>query len=44
MYDICGHRSDGKVLNCPYASPSIQVDNFSDHGVRPLLFQLLLHV
>lgn len=25
MYDICGERSDGKVLNCPYGSPSVEV-------------------
>lgn len=25
MYDICGERSDGKVLNCPYGSPSVTV-------------------
>lgn len=25
MYDICGERSDGKVLNCPYGSPSVRV-------------------
>ncbi|XP_039015297.1 LOW QUALITY PROTEIN: NPC intracellular cholesterol transporter 1-like [Hibiscus syriacus] len=26
MYDICGQRSDGKVLNCPYGSPSVKPD------------------
>lgn len=25
MYDICGNRSDGKVLNCPYGSPAVKV-------------------
>lgn len=25
MYDICGQRSDGKALNCPYGSPSVKV-------------------
>lgn len=25
MYDICGERDDGKVLNCPSGSPSIKV-------------------
>ena len=25
MYDICGARSDGKVLNCPYGSASVKV-------------------
>ncbi|GFP98541.1 niemann-pick c1 protein [Phtheirospermum japonicum] len=24
MYDICGKRSDGKVLNCPVGSPSVK--------------------
>jgi Niemann-Pick C1 protein len=25
MYDICGERSDGKVLNCPYGSEAVKV-------------------
>ncbi|XP_068639984.1 uncharacterized protein [Aristolochia californica] len=25
MYGICGQREDGKVLNCPYGSPSVKV-------------------
>ncbi|KAG5033741.1 hypothetical protein JHK87_008651 [Glycine soja] len=25
MYDICGTRSDGKVVNCPYGSPAVKV-------------------
>lgn len=25
MYDICGARSDDKVLNCPFGSPAVQV-------------------
>ena len=25
MYEICGNRSDGKVLNCPYGSPAVKV-------------------
>jgi Niemann-Pick C1 protein len=29
MYDICGAREDGKVLNCPYGSPSVKVSGFS---------------
>lgn len=28
MYNICGERSDGKALNCPYGSPSVKVYNF----------------
>ncbi|OMO54600.1 hypothetical protein COLO4_36400 [Corchorus olitorius] len=27
MYDICGTRSDGKVLNCPVGSPAVKVKN-----------------
>lgn len=25
MYDICGARSDGKVLNCPVGTPAVKV-------------------
>lgn len=25
MYDICGARSDGKVLNCPFNIPAVKV-------------------
>jgi len=25
MYGICGNRSDGKPLNCPYNTPSVKV-------------------
>lgn len=25
MYSICGRRSDGKALNCPYNVPSVKV-------------------
>lgn len=25
MYGICGERSDGKILNCPYGFPSVEV-------------------
>lgn len=25
MYDICGERSDGKVLNCPFNYPAVTV-------------------
>lgn len=25
MYDICGSRTDGKVLNCPYPTPAVTV-------------------
>ena len=29
MYDICGAREDGKVVNCPFGSPSVKVSGFS---------------
>ncbi|KAG5030500.1 hypothetical protein JHK85_014482 [Glycine max] len=25
MYDICGTRSDGKVVNCPHGSPAVKI-------------------
>jgi hypothetical protein len=25
MYDICGKRTDGKVLNCPFGYPAMKV-------------------
>ncbi|GFY86297.1 patched family protein [Actinidia rufa] len=28
MYDICGARTDGKVLNCPFPSPSVKAVPF----------------
>ncbi|XVE56281.1 hypothetical protein DITRI_Ditri03aG0226000 [Diplodiscus trichospermus] len=28
MYDICGNRSDGKVLNCPFGSPAMKAIPF----------------
>ncbi|THG07014.1 hypothetical protein TEA_022929 [Camellia sinensis var. sinensis] len=28
MYDICGARSDGKVLNCPFGSPAVKAIPF----------------
>ncbi|CAE6150022.1 unnamed protein product [Arabidopsis arenosa] len=36
MYDICGHRTDGKVLNCPYASPSIKPDELFSAKIQSL--------
>lgn len=36
MYEICGKRSDGKVLNCPNSVPSVKVHamahNLADRG------------
>ncbi|XP_058191781.1 NPC intracellular sterol transporter 1-related protein 1-like [Rhododendron vialii] len=36
MYDICGERSDGKVLNCPYGSPSVRPDKLFSERVQSL--------
>ncbi|XP_019086605.1 PREDICTED: Niemann-Pick C1 protein-like isoform X3 [Camelina sativa] len=36
MYDICGERSDGKVLNCPYASPSVKPDELFSAKIQSL--------
>ncbi|KAL3503296.1 hypothetical protein ACH5RR_037745 [Cinchona calisaya] len=27
MYDICGAHTDGKVVNCPFASPTVKPDD-----------------
>lgn len=45
MYDICGERSDGKVLNCPYNYPAVKVCNFV-HSLpcwpsKPIQFMLI---
>lgn len=39
MYDICGQRIDGKVLNCPYGTPSVEV--CSSHLARFLIIHVL---
>lgn len=36
MYDICGARSDGKVLNCPYGSPSVKPDELFSAKIQSL--------
>ncbi|XP_030527101.1 NPC intracellular cholesterol transporter 1 [Rhodamnia argentea] len=36
MYDICGARSDGKVLNCPYGSPSVKPDDLLSSKIQSL--------
>ncbi|KAI8028562.1 NPC intracellular cholesterol transporter 1 [Camellia lanceoleosa] len=36
MYDICGARTDGKVLNCPYASPSVKPDELFSARIQSL--------
>ncbi|KAK9129235.1 hypothetical protein Sjap_009722 [Stephania japonica] len=36
MYDICGKRSDGRVLNCPYGSPSVKPDDLLSSKIQSL--------
>ncbi|KAL1827885.1 hypothetical protein ACET3Z_006297 [Daucus carota] len=36
MYDICGQRSDGKVLNCPYGSEAVKPDDLFSSKVQSL--------
>ncbi|XP_031405004.1 NPC intracellular cholesterol transporter 1 isoform X2 [Punica granatum] len=36
MYDICGARSDGKVLNCPYGTPSVKPDDLLSSKIQSL--------
>ncbi|XP_038721590.1 NPC intracellular cholesterol transporter 1-like isoform X2 [Tripterygium wilfordii] len=36
MYDICGESSDGKVLNCPYGSPSVKPDELFSAKIQSL--------
>ncbi|XVF35828.1 hypothetical protein REPUB_Repub19eG0004400 [Reevesia pubescens] len=36
MYDICGNRSDKKVLNCPYGSPSVKPDELLSSKIQSL--------
>ncbi|KAK4781437.1 hypothetical protein SAY86_015539 [Trapa natans] len=36
MYDICGARPDGKVLNCPYGSPSVKPDDLLSSKIQSL--------
>ncbi|OVA00612.1 Sterol-sensing domain [Macleaya cordata] len=36
MYEICGKRSDGKVLNCPYGSPSVKPDDLLSSKIQSL--------
>ncbi|KAJ8618328.1 hypothetical protein MRB53_014514 [Persea americana] len=36
MYDICGHRSDGKVLNCPYGTLSVKPDELLSAKIQSL--------
>ncbi|KAH1109328.1 hypothetical protein AAZX31_04G016700 [Glycine max] len=36
MYDICGTRSDGKVVNCPYGSPAVKPDDLLSSKIQSL--------
>ncbi|GAV60134.1 Patched domain-containing protein [Cephalotus follicularis] len=36
MYDICGETIDGKVLNCPYGSPSVKPDELLSAKIQSL--------
>ncbi|GAV63482.1 Patched domain-containing protein/Sterol-sensing domain-containing protein [Cephalotus follicularis] len=36
MYGICGTRSDGKILNCPFGSPSVKPDDLFSAKVQSL--------
>ncbi|XP_073112906.1 uncharacterized protein [Elaeis guineensis] len=36
MYGICGHRSDGKALNCPYNVPSVKPDELLSSKIQSL--------
>ncbi|KAJ0913522.1 putative Sterol-sensing domain, protein patched/dispatched [Helianthus annuus] len=36
MYDICGTRSDGKVVNCPFGSPSVKPNDLLSSKIQSL--------
>ncbi|XP_071698001.1 uncharacterized protein [Rutidosis leptorrhynchoides] len=36
MYDICGARSDGKLVNCPFGSPSVKPDDLLSAKIQSL--------
>ncbi|KAF7829479.1 NPC intracellular cholesterol transporter 1-like isoform X1 [Senna tora] len=36
MYDICGQRSDGKVLNCPFGSPAVKPSDLLSSKIQSL--------
>ncbi|XP_022982156.1 Niemann-Pick C1 protein-like [Cucurbita maxima] len=36
MYDICGKRPDGKLLNCPTGTPSVKPDNLLSSKIQSL--------
>ncbi|KAM1909294.1 hypothetical protein ACFX13_038070 [Malus domestica] len=36
MYGICGQRSDGKYINCPFGTPSVKPDDLLSSKVQSL--------
>uniref|UniRef100_A0A6N2K2H0 SSD domain-containing protein n=1 Tax=Salix viminalis TaxID=40686 RepID=A0A6N2K2H0_SALVM len=36
MYGICGAREDGKVVNCPFGSPSVKPDDLLSQKIQSL--------
>lgn len=44
MYDICGQRSDGKVLNCPYSSPAVKVSINIKLSTNQTLFYFYIYL
>ncbi|XP_050376626.1 uncharacterized protein LOC126794026 [Argentina anserina] len=36
MYDLCGKRTDGKVLNCPYGTPSVKPNDLLSSKIQSL--------
>ncbi|KAL3514868.1 hypothetical protein ACH5RR_027585 [Cinchona calisaya] len=36
MYDICGNRTDGKALNCPFGSLSVKPDDLLSSKIQSL--------
>ncbi|KAK7311019.1 hypothetical protein RJT34_08869 [Clitoria ternatea] len=36
MYDICGKRSDGKVVNCPFGTPAVKPDDLLSSKIQSL--------
>ncbi|CAH8284969.1 unnamed protein product [Eruca vesicaria subsp. sativa] len=36
MYDICGARTDGKVLNCPFNIPAVKPDDLFSSKIQSL--------
>ncbi|XP_010539022.1 PREDICTED: Niemann-Pick C1 protein-like isoform X2 [Tarenaya hassleriana] len=36
MYDICGARADGKLLNCPFNTPAVKPDDLLSSKIQSL--------